>query len=105
MDHPFIKPHTLSLGSSLEFFKNLISLPTDTKDIPTDYSGHADVRDVARFHLQAIQNNKFDGGKWLIIAGMASDQVAADILHKYRPKEAASVTKGIPGSFDVKDYF
>lgn len=94
-----------AVGSSVGFFKNLLSLPIDTKEVPTDLSGHADVRDVARFHIQAVQNDKFDGGRWLIIAGRANDQVTLDIIHKYRSKEAAGVTKGDPGSFNDEDYY
>lgn len=93
-----------NIGSSVQFFKANLDLPIETKDI-VGFNGHADVRDVARFHILAATRDNFDNQRWLPIGGFAHDQVALDVLHKFRPEETAGVTKGTPGSFKAEDFY
>lgn len=87
-----------TVPSSLSYFKTFFDIPLDTKEIPPSYCGHADVRDIARIHIKALFDSKFDNGRWLILAEVADEQEMIDILHKYRPKESANMVVGTPNS-------
>lgn len=83
---------------SLGFFKSIIELPKDTKELPSEIIGDADVRDIARAHIVTLFNPKADNHRVLVISGeRATAQSILDILHKFRPKEAAHLPVGTPG--------
>lgn len=88
-----------TLGSSLTLFKATYELPKDTKEISNRGVVYGDVRDVARTHVQALTDSRFDGKRILPSAGHTSDQNNLDILHQLRPDEFAHLPTGTPGSF------
>lgn len=94
-----------TLPSSVAFFKTFLDYPLDLAAVPPSVSGHADVRDIARAHVQATFDSRFDNGRWLIMQGISDDQTAMDILHNYRPKESANVVVGSPGSFNPDEFY
>lgn len=93
------------LTTSLEFLKAMLDLPADATQFANAFAGHADVRDIARTHVVALENAAFDNGRWFPLAGLANDQVIADIIHKYRPDEAADLAIGTPGDFKPEEYY
>lgn len=101
--------HWPHFDSSLHGFFHLITLPADTKPegFLNLFAGYADVRDIARVHVLALEKAGFDNGRFLPMAGLADDQRIVDIIHAYRPEQAAAlgVPKGQPGSFDREQYF
>lgn len=105
---PPISQNTYStLPSTVGIIKTFMELPQDATELPLQYPwvGHGDVRDVARAHIAAMQNKAADGTRLMPIAALANDQVVLNIIHKYRPKEAANMTKGTPKPFNVDDYY
>lgn len=73
--------------------------------IPFDESIlYVDVRDAAKPHIVAMTEPGLDGKRCLVIGGNASSQLIVDTLRKLRPDLAASLPKGISGSFDPAKY-
>lgn len=95
-----------TLSSSSAFIKKLMDLPLDATELPNFFIGQGDVRDIARTHVAALQNAEFDNGRWMPLATLANDQLILDIIHKHRPDQAKEIlTKGVPGSFKVEEYY
>lgn len=94
-----------TLGSSVSMFRDLLNTPVETKEIPTGISGHVDVRDAARIHVNALFDSRYDNARWLVMDGRADQQTMLDIIHKYRPIESADIAVGIPSSFNEKLFY
>lgn len=90
---------------SPSFFKSIIELPKNTKELPSTVIGHVDVRDVARAHILTLFNPKADNLRIFVISERATAQSTLDILHKFRPKEAANLPVGTPGVEDEDAYY
>jgi nucleoside-diphosphate-sugar epimerase len=79
------------------------------QDIPADPSGpatsHVDVRDVARVHLWAAEHGQeANGQRYLVIAGLQSNQAVADILRKQYPARRNIIKEGNPGEGYPPDF-
>lgn len=94
-----------NFDSTIGAFAQLITLPPDATEFANIFPAYLDVRDAARAHVAALEKESLNNGRWLLIGGMAGDQTIVDILHKYRPEEAASVPKGVPRSFKREEHF
>lgn len=94
-----------TLPSSPAFFKAILGLPVDTKKIPSSGSAHADVRDIARTHIKALFDDRFNNGRWIACEGFSDNQVILDIIHKYRPEDSAHIAVGAPNSFQREKFF
>lgn len=94
-----------TLGSSIAKFRILLSTPADTKQIPPGMCGHADVRDIARAHVNSLFDSNYDNGRWLIMEGVQDNQAAIDVLHKYRPQESSGVVVGSPNSLKRENLY
>lgn len=79
-------------------FRDDLNTPVDVKHIPEGFCGHADVRDIARLHVNSLLESKYDNGRWAILEGIEDNQAAIDVIHKYRPKESAVIVVGTPNS-------
>lgn len=94
-----------NIGGTAGLLKKLLELPKDTTEAPPVFVGYADVRDIARSHIQALFNRATDGKRLLPIAGLADSQRVLDILHDLRAEETEDVTVGTPGFFKRESYF
>lgn len=94
-----------NFGSSMAAFHCLMSLPSDSTDFQDFCPAVLGVRDAARVHVAALKKDSINNGRWFPISTMADNQAIVDIIHKYRPEQAAQVTKGLPGTFKGEEYF
>lgn len=94
-----------NFNSTIRAFNSLISLPADATEFENMFPAYHDVRDAALVYVAALEKDSLNNGRWLVIAGMADDQVVLDILHHYHPEKAADLPKGVPGSFKREEHF
>lgn len=89
-----------NVNVSLGFLREALVLPSNAKKIPGGYYHHVDVRDVARLHISAMENDRFNGERSFIFSGVNSNQQFVDLLHKFRPEQAKDLPIGTPGEYD-----
>ena len=66
---------------------------------------YADVRDVARLQIWALENpSKSSGERYLAANGPGFPQAAADILHRAYPDRVDVMPKGHPGEGYLPDH-
>ncbi|KAG2732251.1 hypothetical protein G9P44_004668 [Scheffersomyces stipitis] len=91
------------LNTSNELIHSLIKLgPNDTFDV--DKGGFIDVRDVAKAHLAAVENDDLIGKRLYMTNGHFSTQMMVDILNKNFDNLRGKIPVGKPGtgSEDIK---
>ncbi|CUM57092.1 unnamed protein product [Debaryomyces tyrocola] len=81
------------LNTSSEVINSLLKLSKDDK-IPETIGYYIDVRDVAKAHITAFENDKITNERLLVSAGSFDNQDIIDIIHKNFPQLAEKLPKG-----------
>jgi nucleoside-diphosphate-sugar epimerase len=72
---------------------------------PINSATRIDVRDVARAHVWAAEDNeKANGQRYITISGLQSAQGIADILRKHYPERRNIIKEGNPGEGYPPDF-
>ncbi|GEQ67217.1 hypothetical protein JCM33374_g881 [Metschnikowia sp. JCM 33374] len=85
------------LNTSNEVINALLSLGPDGS-FDNDKGGFIDVRDVARAHLAAFEEEKSIGKRLYLTNGKFSVQMMVDVIHNKFPELSSRVPLGSPGS-------
>lgn len=82
------------LNTSNELIADILKLTSD--DFETDKGGFVDVRDVAKGHLAAVENEDAIGKRLYLTGGKFSTQMMLDIVNKHFPQ--LNLPKGKSGN-------
>lgn len=82
------------LNTSNELISGLLQLKEDNFDV--DKGGYVDVRDVAKAHVAAVENDDATGKRLFLTGGKFSTQMMLDIINKHFSQ--LNLPKGKPGN-------
>lgn len=88
------------LNTSSEVINSLLKLGKHDK-IPETVGYYIDVRDIAKAHIAAFENEKITNERLLVSAGSFDNQDIIDLIHKNFPQLANKLPKGKVGSGDT----
>lgn len=86
-----------TLNTSNELINNLLKIGSDGK-FDNDKGGFVDVRDVAKGHLAAFEDDKLIGKRLYMTNGKFSVQMMLDIINSQVAEVAGKIPVGTPGS-------
>lgn len=89
------------LNSSSKVFEEIITLNPDSQ-LYTHNGSFVDVRDAAKAHLVAFQNDEAIGKRLILSSNRFTSQTIRDILLKEFPQFKGQIFEGVPGE-DIED--
>ncbi|CCK71799.1 SDR family oxidoreductase KNAG_0H03850 [Huiozyma naganishii CBS 8797] len=93
------------LNSSCEIVNQIIHSTPNTDLTPLTLSGYCvDVRDVAKTHVLAIQNEELLGHRLIMSEGRFDTQAIMDILNESFPVLKGKIAVGNPGTSSTKNH-
>lgn len=90
------------LNFSAEIINKVLAAKTQD-DISQDATYFVDVRDVAKAHIRAFENDEAAGKRLLLATGTFSWQRALDIVHKTFPEQSKGSAIGTPGTGEERE--
>lgn len=90
------------LNFSSEIINSILAAKTP-EDVSPKPSFFVDVRDVAKAHIRAFENDEAAGKRLVLVSGSFSWQRVLDIVHKKFPQQSKSSTVGTPGAGEEQE--
>lgn len=87
-----------TLNTSAEIINNLLKLKPDDP-VPALNNAFIDVRDVARAHIVAFENEKATNQRLLLSESRYSSQLVLDLIHRNFPQLKSRIPLGSPGIY------